>query len=156
MNVQTQLVQSETIVPDGRFVEILTSNSTGDVIGYRFGGGQAGPNVMAAAYGQISEYLFDRLAELPTIPWMWGKLFIVNLDALTDTELRNPARLIAETPIDEVLMLPVAALQGDDATAAEQSYWATLKLCASLGMIQGRGIPTRHDWALDHMIGSLR
>jgi hypothetical protein len=156
MQMKNDLALQNASTQECRFVEVLTSDKTGDVIGYRFGGGRPGPNVMAAAYAPISDYMFERMSDLPTLPWMWGSLFIINLDALADDEARDPLNRLAGVPIDALLTLPISSLEGNETTAADQSYWATLKLCADLGMIQGRGLAARNDWATDHLIHAVR
>ncbi|HKK29441.1 MAG TPA: hypothetical protein VKA18_03480, partial [Alphaproteobacteria bacterium] len=50
-------------------------------------------------------------------------------------------------PIDHILTLPSVELDTLDETAATElvrrNYYAVLRLCARMGMVQGRGIPVR-------------
>ena len=123
-----------------RFVEVLTSETTGLPIGYCLGGGSPGPNVLAVGHSPLMDVVFERLSLLPTLPWMWGKLYLVTLDALDDGNITDARKAIPETPFDEIIMLPFSTFEGSDEKTADQSYWSVLKLCAGLGMIAGRGM----------------
>ena len=123
-----------------KFVEILTAEMSGDVIGYRFGGSQPGPNALIAADAVLIEALFDRLNALPTLPWMWGKLYLVALDDFDCSDMDNIKDHLADVALDELVMLPNADGHFEQGYAVDRAYWATLRLCSRLGMIEGRGV----------------
>lgn len=125
---------------DTKFVEALTADTSGEFIGYRFGGGRPGPNALIAADARLIEALSDRLVSLPTLPWMWGQLYLVALDDVECRALKDVRLCLPDLTFDELVMLPYAP--GDDThdISIDRAYWATLRLCRQLGMIQGRGV----------------
>jgi len=123
-----------------RFVEVLTAEISGDVFGYRFGGSLPGPNALIAGDAVLIESLFDRLNVLPTLPWMWGKLYLVALDDVEITDLHDVRLELAGVHLDELIMLPHRAGKTLCTHSLDRAYWATLRLCSRLGMIQGRGV----------------
>ena len=123
-----------------KFVEVLTANISGEPIGYRFGGDRPGPNALVAGDAALMEALFDRLYNLPTLPWMWGKLHLVTLDGVECTGLPDIARCIPDMSFDALVMLPYAPGADTHDFSVDRAYWATLRLCRQLGMIHGRGV----------------
>lgn len=135
---------SETIFePDRdrecRAVEVLTSDRTGDVIGYRVGGGRPGPNLLVIGAGAVIETLFERLIGLPTLPWMWGRLYLVSQDAVEPGLKGCPFGTLPEVVFDDVLALPLSEAQ-EDADPVRDSYRVILRACSGMGMIAGRGV----------------
>lgn len=124
------------------FVEVLTAEISGDVFGYRFGGSLPGPNALIAGDAVLIEALVDRLNELPTLPWMWGKLYLVALDDVEMTNLHDVRLKLADVHLDELIMLPHPSGKALCAHSLDCAYWASLRLCSCLGMIQGRGVRT--------------
>ena len=118
--------RTETVGP---FMEVLTADRSGETVGYRLPGVRHGPNVVIAVASHLMEPLTKRLAALPTLPWMRGALEIVDLDAVAD-EAWRPTR-----PIDATLSLP-SHLPCE--YAERDGYRTILRLCARLGMIEGR------------------
>lgn len=150
MHATTLQTEGQPVMTETRFVEILTDVRTGDPFGYALGGGRPGPNVMVAGFTDEIENLFHRLNQLPSLPWMWGKLYLVDLDAVHADAIANPRICVAEVPIDELLLLPSRVLHRCETASGAQSYLDVLQLCARLGMISGRGLaPARPDWASD-------
>jgi len=129
---------------DGRdmckFVEVMTAHVSGEPIGYRFGGDRPGPNALVAGDVALMEALFDRLHKLPTLPWMWGKLYLITLDDVECTGLPDVARCIPDMVFDALVMLPYAPGADTHDFSVDRAYWASLRLCRQLGMIQGRGV----------------
>lgn len=134
---------------DASYVEVLTDPATGVVCGYRFGGDRPGPNVLAIGPEDITGGVFDVLAAIPSLPWMWGQIFLVNLDALQGDTSTAVRKLIPGTPFDETLLLPISTLVSDDANSVRLNTHELLHRCAALGLITGRGLPARQDWASD-------
>ncbi len=123
-----------------RFVEVLTAQDSGENIGYRFGGDRPGPNALVAGDATLMDALFDRLCNLPTLPWMWGKLYLVTLDGVECTGLPDIARCIPDMAFDALVMLPNEPAEHTRDFSLDRAYWATLRLCRQLGMIEGRGV----------------
>jgi hypothetical protein len=120
------------------FVEVLNDARDARPFGYKIAGARPGPTVVVAGYAPVAHDIFDRLLNLPTLPWLRGSLVLISLDALdvaiVDEELANQIG-----HVDRTLHLPFSANR-DHATATREGYWAVLKLCAQLGMISGRGV----------------
>lgn len=123
-----------------KFVEVLTAHTSGEAIGYRFGGDRPGPDALVAGDVALMEALFDRLHNLPTLPWMWGKLYLVALDGVECTGLPDIARCIPDMSFDALVMLPYTPGRDTHDYSVDRAYWTSLRLCRKLGMIQGRGV----------------
>ena len=122
------------------FVEVLTAEVSGAEIGFRFGGNYPGPNALIAGDVALIDALSDRLLALPTLPWMWGKLYLVEIDGIARLDIRDAQSGLAHVMFDEVILLPHAKTFADWQGTVNQAYWTTLKLCRRLGMIEGRGV----------------
>jgi len=124
----------------GRHVDVLTGEHGGDVFGYRLSGARSGPNLVVAGQKEVIEGIYGRLAALPTLPWMRGKISLINLEALEDdlgiAHLGNPSNEV----IDRILFLPPVAQGTKLNDVIHHGYWSVLKLGANLGMVQGRGL----------------
>ena len=123
-----------------RFVEVLTTELSGEQIGYRYGGSFPGPNVLVAGTSALIEALSDRLYRLPTLPWIWGKLYLVEIDGVDLLDIRDAHSALAHVRFDDVILLPHAKGFANWQETVNQAYWTTLKLCRHLGMIEGRGV----------------
>ena len=124
-----------------RAVEVLTSPHTGTVFGYCLGGGRPGPKLLVSGFEpQIGE-LFDKLIDIPTLPWMWGQLYLVNLGALDEENEGNPAEMMADVHFDDIVYLPTIDAASDVAPTAGAALRVVLRACAGMGMIAGRGLP---------------
>ncbi|WP_083098387.1 hypothetical protein [Pseudophaeobacter leonis] len=123
-----------------RHVDVLTDDHAGEVFGYRLSGAHSGPNLVVAGQKDVIEGLYGRLAALPTLPWMRGTISLINLEALEDDLGIAHIGHAPNDVIDRILfLLPVA--QGTKLKEViHHGYWSALKLCASLGMVQGRGL----------------
>lgn len=99
------------------------------------GGHFSGPVVAVCAFGAVAELVFSRLQNVPTLPWLRGSLHLIRVD-----ELGCVSQVPNSIDPDEIIMLEAPSSQKDKAAAAESGYWDVLRLCASLGMIEGRGI----------------
>lgn len=137
----TPIQVTPSLVEESRFVEVLTSHATGDLMGYRIGGSRPGPNAVLAACETLTEALFERFMALPTLPWMWGRLYLVSLDGVDNTCSCTLASCDLDVPIDGLVMLPYAT-KGNNGHAdyVDSGYWTGLRLCRQLGMIEGRGV----------------
>jgi len=122
-------------------VEVLTSPSGTSTIGYRLGGFNAGPSVVVAGYSPIAGAVYDRLISLPTISWMRGTLTLIFLDELDRCGPVSSTITDGVQEPNELHFLPSNFDEPFNEAAIRSGYWSTLRLCASLGMIAGRGIP---------------
>lgn len=123
-----------------KFVEVLTAEFSGAIIGYSFGGARHGPDVLVSGDGRLMDALFDRLNGLPTLPWMWGRLHLVTLDGIECTGVNDVKKCLPDLSFDELVMLPYAPGNDTHDFSVDRAYWTTLRLCRNLGMIQGRGV----------------
>ncbi|WP_300039587.1 hypothetical protein [uncultured Roseobacter sp.] len=126
-----------------RAVEVLTSQKTGHVIGYCLGGGRPGPNLLVSGFDPLMAELFEKLIEIPTLPWMWGQLYLVSLNALDEEYSGNPQQALEYTFFDDTLFLPPLDAAMDLPAILQDNYRAVLRACAGMGMIAGRGIPSK-------------
>lgn len=125
-----------------RFVEVLSCRQGARPFGFRVGGVRPGPTVVVAGYAPDSAVIYDRLLDLPTLPWLRGTLVLMTLDALDHGDFDGD--LMAQIgPVNRTLHLPFAR-RGDAVTAIREGYRTVLQLCAQLGMISGRGVNSRH------------
>lgn len=117
--------------------------------GFEVGGLAAGPNVLVGCHSALARQVYQRLLLIPSLNRIRGRLFLLALDRLGDFgALGSLDELPGVTgPIDRVMTLPSIELDAlDDRAAAElvrRNYYAVLRLCARMGMVQGRGIPDR-------------
>lgn len=126
------------------FVEVLTSEDGVRVIGYRFIGGRPGPCIMIAGFSPVAHAVFDRLLTIPTLPWLRGTLYMMMPDGLDQIDGQSVAGFVPDGQVDEVMFLPDSGSREGFIDAVREGYWMTLRLCARLGMIDGRGIlPSR-------------
>lgn len=139
MTYATTQFASETQQECG-FVEVLTTEISGEQIGYGYGGSYPGPSALIAGSTALIEALSERLSELPTLPWMWGKLYLVEIDGIELLDMDDAASALAHVRFDEVILLPDVKGFENWQIAVDQAYWTTLKLCRRLGMIEGRGV----------------
>ena len=98
----------------------------GTPIGWRHGGLRAGPRVLAGVGPDLLEPLHRHLAALPTLPWMRGRVDLIEIDALAD-DLYLP-----RAPVDATISLMTGP--------ADQAARTLLRLCTRLGMVAGRGL----------------
>lgn len=127
-----------------RAVEVLTSANTGKVIGYCLGGGRPGPNLLVSGFDPLIDQLFDRLLKIPTLPWMWGKLYLVSLNALDEEYYGKPLAALEEVFFDDTVFLPSLDAEIVPKGTVRDSYRTVLRACAGMGMIAGRGISDEH------------
>lgn len=125
---------------DSKFVEVLTSERSSTVIGYRLGGASPGPNILIAGHAPIADAVYDQLVGLATLPWMRGTLYLISLNALDGQEIGESLSFVPEDHIDEVLFLPYAGQPEFIEAATKTGYWSILQVCARMGMIDGRGV----------------
>lgn len=123
-------------------IEVLTDVSGQRTIGYKLGGYRVGPSVLVAGHAPIAAKVYDRLMRLPTIGWMHGSLTLVFLNELEQNGFQIYFGPRIEPRPDELHFLAYHLDPTHHAEAAEAGYWSTLRLCARLGMISGRGIPS--------------
>jgi|SRR6056297_2350626 len=117
--------------------------------GFRVGGLVNGPDVVVACQAALARQVYQRLLLIPSLNRLKGQLFLISLDRLDDLQDFGSLRglLGVSGPIDHILTLPSVELDTLDETAATElvrrNYYAVLRLCARMGMVQGRGIPVR-------------
>lgn len=118
--------------------------------GFRVGGLMEGPDIVVACHAALARQVYQRLLLIPSLNRMKGRLFLISLDRLDDLQdLASLHGLLGVSgPIDHILTLPAVELDTLDEGAATElvrrNYYAVLRLCARMGMVQGRGIPD-HD-----------
>lgn len=127
-------------VPTSNLVEILTLPGIDLPLGYKFSGLRAGPAALISAQSRITDAIFERLALVPTLPWLRGSIYLMSQEVMDRADARILKAAMAEVAFDEAILLPFADAS-DTEKAACQGYWTTLRLCARLGIIKGRGVP---------------
>ena len=128
---------------NSNFVEILTSDKSAIVIGYRIGGSNTGPNIWVTGSKRITTPIYECLLRLPTLPWMRGTIYLMNLGVLDQNELSKPPECVTNETIDDFLFLPFDGPPENTDIAVRAGYRSILQLCTQLGMISGRGISQR-------------
>lgn len=124
---------------DANYVEVFTCDGNGAVFGYRLVGASAGPQVAVLGSCAAAELAFDRLMNIPTLPWMRGNLVLIQIDAL-DAAFSQIDALESLGPIDRTITLPRASAVVPTEAEVRQYYQSVLRVCAELGMISGRGL----------------
>jgi hypothetical protein len=107
-------------------------------------GVRPGPTLLVTGFSATTVAIFDRIAALPTIRYLHGKLVLVHIDRL-GTNTSGMDWLSEQIGIvDENLFLPLLADDrlSEDALnrGTDEDYWTILSKMASLGMISGRGV----------------
>ncbi len=125
---------------EGKFVDVITCARTGAPMAYCFGGARPGPNSCVAGDAALMRALCDRLARLPTLPWIRGRLYLVEIDAAAGIAQTALEASLEGARMDATLLLPHAHGMHDWQISVERAYWTTLRLCARLGQIEGRGV----------------
>lgn len=125
----------------------LHQPQTGRQFGFCVGGLMDGPDVVVASQAALARQVYQRLLLIPSLNRLRGRLFLISLDRLDDLQdIRSLHGLLGVGgPLDHLLTLPFVDLETLDDTAAaelvQRNYYAVLRLCARMGMVQGRGIP---------------
>ena len=117
--------------------QTFRQQATGLQLGHRLAGKRAGPSVLVLAHAPMADILFQRIAALPTIPWMRGTLYLVAHEALDTIHACND---MDDVVIDQSLVLPFPQSFQSQEAAVIQGYHEILRFCAALGMIEGRGV----------------
>lgn len=144
MTIQLKVVPSET-AKQSRYVEVINHSATSQHAGYRIGGAFSGPKLLVAADAALLDSVFERLSNLPTLPWMRGELWMINLTSLNETAVSHLPNSIWDAPFDETILLPFVTDERPEKPTVTAAYWTVLRLCSDLGMISGRGV---------HMVGN--
>ncbi|KQB95526.1 hypothetical protein AL073_14925 [Loktanella sp. 1ANDIMAR09] len=137
MNTMSNRIESDDALP---LVEVLTNSAGTVIIGYRLGGIYAGPHVVVAGHDPIADMTYSRLISLPTIGWMRGSLTLLLMNAMERCGLLDDTVNALDPRLDEIHFLPNNLDPAFHAEAAVSGYRSTLRLCARLGMISGRGV----------------
>lgn len=137
MNTMSNRIESDDALP---LVEVLTNPAGTAKIGYRLGGIYAGPHVVVAGHDPIADMTYSRLISLPTIGWMRGSLTLLLMNAMERRGLLDNTMNALDPKPDEIHFLPYNLDPAFHTEAAVSGYRSTLRLCASLGMISGRGV----------------
>ena len=122
------------IIPPSSFARALRVSPAGAVIGFRFSGTRSGPTLLVALSDMLFRPVTDRLTRLPTLPWMRGAMDVIHLDAIAQGVWQP------DQDTEATLTLPGHVTTGP---AIRSSYFAILRQCTRLGMIDGRGVPLR-------------
>ena len=84
--------------------------------------------------------LFDRLNALPALPWQLGSLHLITLDGIECAGLQDIKKCLPVLAFDELVMLPYAPGDDTHGFSVDRAYWAALRLCRRLGMIQTQNL----------------
>ncbi len=122
------------------FVEVLATEREGIPYGYRLRGHRSGPQLVVAGVCPAAGEVFDRILQIPTLPWMRGTLTLIMLDVL-DASIGDVNHFDPLGPIDRTIMLSSMENGSSNEGDMKRHYHSVLRACAALGMIAGRGIP---------------
>ena len=118
------------------FLEVFTTEATGEPYAYRLLGVRRGPQLAIAGHGAPADAVFDRLLSIPSLPYIHGSLLLVQLDRLNKS-FDDLDRLTLRAPIDRIFMLPSC----ETGTVFIRRLCSdVLRVVAGLGMIGGRGV----------------
>lgn len=126
------------VVQDVSFSDALTDQGDGRIIGYVLGGDRPGANALFVANSSTIAAVCSRLMALPSLPWMWGHLYLVASDQLRADFHADVAGCVPGISFDEVSIC--TDKDQPDSESIDASYWQILRMCTGLGMIQGRGV----------------
>lgn len=124
---------------DSGYLEVFSTQRTGKVFGYRLVGASAGPQLVVAGHCEASSDVFERLLDIPTLPWIRGNLVLIRLDALDDLVL-DISSIAHIGVVDRTLILPDSGPDVERELMQRRNYHMILRTCAQLGMIAGRGV----------------
>jgi hypothetical protein len=96
-----------------------------------FDGAFAGPTLLVICTQDVFEDVADKLAQIPSLPWMKGRIILVD-DA---SETAGLALCGIEDEIDISMRIP------DPREPHNKPHFTVLRRCTALGMISGRGVP---------------
>ncbi len=123
----------------------LLHGATNDVVGYQIGGHTPGPEAIVIGHRAATATAFNRLAQLPSLPFLVGRLTLVYQEALDDDASGIGYMDVVPNPVYGSLFIgcipDMATSSATRRRIDNETYWATLRLCAKLGMINGRGVP---------------
>jgi hypothetical protein len=120
------------------FAEVLVNFNSSMPYGVRFGGDRPGPNALFAAPATIIDAVSRRLIKLPTLPWIWGHLYLISPDMMSSEHQADVTSCLPSVVFDDIIISEASDQEPDDISDA--AYWTVLRLCSRLGMIQGRGV----------------
>ena len=121
------------------YLEVFTTQITGNVFGHRIVGATAGPQVVVAGHCEAATDLFERLLKIPTLPWLRGNLVLIRLDALDDL-VHDISSIASIGTVDRTIILADTSSEEVDEFIHRRNYHTILRTCAQLGMIAGRGV----------------
>lgn len=129
--------------PNG--VHRLVHKVTNERVGYSIVGATQGPRALAVGGLKDVESSFDRIAALESIVQMRGHLILVSEGAIFDVTSGLTVDHLYCEPFDGSIFLATGrsglAETAIEAKLHREAYWSVLRLCKSLGMIAGRGVP---------------
>lgn len=135
-----QLHKDEDFTPVSPLFHAVTS----DVMGYQIGGHAPGPEVLVIGYRAATAIAFHRLAQLPSLPFLLGRLTVAYQEAIDDETSGIGYMDLFNDRIYGSLFIGYDATEATTGTRSrieKDTYWSVLRLCAKLGMISGRGVP---------------
>lgn len=138
-----EVFQNETALPAG--VSWLQTPSGGESIGFRIDGAESGPTMLASGYRGTITPVFRRLARLPSLPRLRGRLLLAYVDVIQIRGAETRLDSLFDEAIDRSVFLGFERRPDTTpevvARFEREAYWTILRVCAGLGMIAGRGIP---------------
>jgi hypothetical protein len=133
MNMSNVLLEQDPQA-ECKFVEVLTSETSGEIIGHRFAGSQSGPNALIAGDADLIASIYNRLIGMPTLPWVRGSVYLVEIDGIELFDMRDVKSCLSDVVFDEIILLPNGQTEPVRQHAVHRAYWALLRLCRQLGM----------------------
>jgi hypothetical protein len=122
------------------FAEVLVNPHARIPYGVRFGGDRPGPSALFTAPSTTIETVARRMIKLPTLPWIWGHIYLISSDMISSGQQVDVTSCLPNVIFDDITIS--AASNQDSTDTLDAAYWTVLRLCARLGMIQGRGVAT--------------
>lgn len=90
-----------------KFVEVLTTEISGEIVGHRFAGRQPGPNALVAGDAALIDAISQRLNGMDVLPWVRGNLYLVEIDGIELVDLDDVQSCLFDVRFDEVSPCPM-------------------------------------------------
>ena len=129
------------------YIDELDLGGSRNRFGFKVGGAVPGPTLLVASHASLARHVYQRLLLIPSLNRLRGEMYLVALEKLENADDAASLReaLGISSVVDRSIILSPTSLCGlrpsKAETAAGRCYWQVLRLCADLGMIDGRGVP---------------